>query len=472
VRSPPPHWEVGNYWQTRGVSFVSINPYTEQVVSRFDALSPRELDAALALAAEAYPSWREIEVKDRAEVMSRAAELLEGEIPVIAELITSEMGKTFASAKGEVAKCALTMRYYAEHAATMLENEMIASSASSSGVRYEATGPILAIMPWNFPLWQVVRFVAPSLMAGNVVLVKHAPNVPGCARYLEDLFTRAGFAKGVFTNLFVEIDEIPAIIADARVAGVTLTGSERAGRAVAALAGRYLKKCVLELGGSDPFLVAASADLDAAVPHAVTARIQNNGQACIAAKRFVVVRERSEEFIERFVQEMADVSTGDPMDPATVLGPLVSETQRDLLSTQVSSSVAQGARVRTGGAPRGGRGFFYPATVLTDVPAGSRAGSEELFGPVAVVQVAHDLEHALELANASPWGLSASIWASDQREIDSAIARLDVGMVFANAVVASMPELPFGGTKNSGFGRELSVSGLREFTNVKTFYIA
>jgi succinate-semialdehyde dehydrogenase/glutarate-semialdehyde dehydrogenase len=454
------------------VSFVSINPYTEQVVSRFDALSPRELDAALALAAEAYPSWREIEVKDRAEVMSRAAELLEGEIPVIAELITSEMGKTFASAKGEVAKCALTMRYYAEHAATMLENEMIASSASSSGVRYEATGPILAIMPWNFPLWQVVRFVAPSLMAGNVVLVKHAPNVPGCARYLEDLFTRAGFAKGVFTNLFVEIDEIPAIIADARVAGVTLTGSERAGRAVAALAGRYLKKCVLELGGSDPFLVAASADLDAAVPHAVTARIQNNGQACIAAKRFVVVRERSEEFIERFVQEMADVSTGDPMDPATVLGPLVSETQRDLLSTQVSSSVAQGARVRTGGAPRGGRGFFYPATVLTDVPAGSRAGSEELFGPVAVVQVAHDLEHALELANASPWGLSASIWASDQREIDSAIARLDVGMVFANAVVASMPELPFGGTKNSGFGRELSVSGLREFTNVKTFYIA
>lgn len=463
---------MGNYWQTRGVSFVSINPYTEQVVSRFDALSPRELDAALALAAEAYPSWREIEVKDRAEVMNRAAELLEGEIPVIAELITSEMGKTFASAKGEVAKCALTMRYYAEHAATMLENEMIASSASSSGVRYEATGPILAIMPWNFPLWQVVRFVAPSLMAGNVVLVKHAPNVPGCARYLEDLFTRAGFAKGVFTNLFVEIDEIPAIIADARVAGVTLTGSERAGRAVAALAGRYLKKCVLELGGSDPFLVAASADLDAAVPHAVTARIQNNGQACIAAKRFVVVRERSEEFIERFVQEMADVSTGDPMDPATVLGPLVSETQRDLLSTQVSSSVAQGARVRTGGAPRGGRGFFYPATVLTDVPAGSRAGSEELFGPVAVVQVAHDLEHALELANASPWGLSASIWASDQREIDSAIARLDVGMVFANAVVASMPELPFGGTKNSGFGRELSVSGLREFTNVKTFYIA
>jgi succinate-semialdehyde dehydrogenase/glutarate-semialdehyde dehydrogenase len=386
--------------------------------------------------------------------------------------MTREMGKTFAAAKGEAAKCALTMRYYAEHAPAMLENEIIASGAAHSGVRFDSTGPIFAIMPWNFPLWQVVRFAVPSLMAGNVALVKHAPNVPGCALYLEDLFARAGFAEGVYTNLFVEVDQVPSIIADSRVVGVTLTGSEQAGRAVAELAGRHLKKCVLELGGSDAFIVASSADMDRTIAHAVTARIQNNGQACIAAKRFIVVADRSEEFVERFVEEMSQVNTGDPMDPATDLGPLVSKAQRDLLAAQVSASVEMGALVRTGGSSLEGSGFFYPATVLTDVPARSRAGSEELFGPVAVVQVARELEHAIELANATPWGLSGSIWAVDQGEIDTVIEGLDVGMVFANAIVASMPELPFGGTKGSGFGRELSVSGLREFTNAKTYYVA
>jgi succinate-semialdehyde dehydrogenase/glutarate-semialdehyde dehydrogenase len=364
------------------------------------------------------------------------------------------------------------MRYYAQHAPSMLEDEIIASRASSSGVRYESIGPILAIMPWNFPLWQVVRFCVPTLMAGNVVLVKHAPNVPGCALYLEDLFARAGFVKGAVTNLFAELEQLPAIIADPRVAGVTITGSERAGRAVAELAGRHLKKCVLELGGSDPFIVGASADMDHTVTHAVTARIQNNGQACIAAKRYVVVAERSEEFVERFVNEMARVTIGDPMEPATDLGPLVSRAQLELLNAQVLSSVAQGAVVRTGGAPLSRSGYFYPATVLTEVPIQSRAANEELFGPVAVVQVARDLEDAIDLANATPWGLSASIWADDPREIRAVIEGLDVGMVFANAIVASMPELPFGGTKNSGYGRELSVSGLREFTNAKTYYVA
>lgn len=452
--------------------FTSINPFSERVVAQYEGLDAQGVEDALARAHAAYQRWRDVEVKDRAELMNRAAELLEGEIPVVAELMTSEMGKTFAAAKGEAAKCALTMRYYAQHAPSMLEDEIIPSTASFSGVRYEPTGPILAIMPWNFPLWQVVRFAVPSLMAGNVVLVKHAPNVPSCALYVEDLFVRAGFAKGVVTNLFVEVDQLPAIIADSRVRGVTLTGSERAGRAVAELAGRNLKKCVLELGGSDPFIVGSSAVMDRTVAHAVTARIQNNGQACIAAKRFIVVAERSEEFIERFSEEMAQVTTGDPMDPATVLGPLVSRAQLDLLSAQVASSIAQGAVVRAGGAALEGRGFFFPATVLTDVPADARAAREELFGPVAVVQVARDLDQAIDLANATPWGLSGSIWASDAREIDAVIERLDVGMVFANAIVASVPELPFGGTKNSGFGRELSVSGLREFTNAKTFYVA
>jgi len=452
--------------------FISINPYTEQFVSQYEALDSNGIEDALARSASAYQAWRQVDVKQRAEWMNRAGELLEGEIPVIAELMTREMGKTFAAAKGEAAKCALTMRYYAEHAPAMLENEIIASGAAHSGVRFDSTGPIFAIMPWNFPLWQVVRFAVPSLMAGNVALVKHAPNVPGCALYLEDLFARAGFAEGVYTNLFVEVDQVPSIIADSRVVGVTLTGSEQAGRAVAELAGRHLKKCVLELGGSDAFIVASSADMDRTIAHAVTARIQNNGQACIAAKRFIVVADRSEEFVERFVEEMSQVNTGDPMDPATDLGPLVSKAQRDLLAAQVSASVEMGALVRTGGSSLEGSGFFYPATVLTDVPARSRAGSEELFGPVAVVQVARELEHAIELANATPWGLSGSIWAVDQGEIDTVIEGLDVVMVFANAIVASMPELPFGGTKGSGFGRELSVSGLREFTNAKTYYVA
>jgi succinate-semialdehyde dehydrogenase/glutarate-semialdehyde dehydrogenase len=441
-------------------------------VARYDALDAGELNDRLARAATAYRTWRDVDVKQRAELMQRAAELLEGEIPVVAELMTSEMGKTFAAAKGEAAKCALTMRYYAEHAPAMLDDQFIATNAAHSGVRFEPIGPILAIMPWNFPLWQVVRFAVPSLMAGNAVLVKHAPNVPGCAKYLEDLFRRAGFVEGVVTNLFAEVEQVPSIIADPRVVGVTLTGSERAGRAVAQLAGRHLKMCVLELGGSDPFIVASSADMDRTVAHAVTARIQNNGQACIAAKRFIVVADRSEEFVERFVDAMAQVTIGDPMDPATDLGPLVSQAQLDLLDAQVASSIALGAVARTGGAPIEGVGYFYPATVLTDVPDHARAATEELFGPVAVVRVARDLEHAIELANATRWGLAGSIWASDHREVDAVIERLEVGMVFANAVVSSMPELPFGGTKSSGFGRELSVSGVRAFTNAKTFYLA
>lgn len=431
-----------------------------------------EIDALLATASKAFDEWRALGGDERVHLMERCAELLEGEVPVIAQLMTSEMGKTFASAKGEVAKCAAIMRYYAQRAPALLAPEPILTSGSRSGVRYQPLGLILAIMPWNFPLWQVFRFVAPNLMTGNVVAVKHAPNVPGCAQFIEELFVRSGFPAGVVTNLFAEIETLPDIIADPRVVGVSLTGSERAGRAVAELAGRHLKKCVLELGGSDPFIVAASADLDLTVPMAVEARVQNNGQACIAAKRFIVVADQAPEFIERFTLEMSRVPTGDPMDPSTVLGPLASRAQRDLLSDQVAASVRDGAVVRTGGVALDGPGYYFPATVLVNAPEHSRAAREELFGPVAVVEVAQDLGAAIERANATPWGLGASIWAQDEKEIDLAIARLEAGLVFANAIVASMAELPFGGIKCSGIGRELAGYGLREFANVKSFYVA
>jgi succinate-semialdehyde dehydrogenase/glutarate-semialdehyde dehydrogenase len=452
--------------------FASVNPATGGLIARYSTHSPQEIDAALATASKAFGEWASTAIDERVHLMERCAELLEGEVPVIAHLMTSEMGKTFASAKGEVAKCAAIMRYYARRAPALLEPEPIATGGSRSGVRYEPLGVLFAIMPWNFPLWQVFRIVAPNLMTGNVVAVKHAPNVPGCAQFIEELFVRSGFPTGVVTNLFAEVDLVQDIISDPRVAAVTLTGSEQAGRAVAGLAGRHLKKCVLELGGSDAFIVAASADLDLAVPMAVTARVQNNGQACIAAKRFIVVRERADEFIDRFTQEMAQVPTGDPMDPSTVLGPLASEAQLELLCDQVSASTREGAVARTGGAALAGPGYYYPATVLTDVPDRSRAGCEELFGPVAVVKVVNDLDAAIECANATPWGLGASIWAHDAREIDAAISRLEVGMVFANAVVVSMAELPFGGIKNSGTGRELADIGMREFANVKSFFVA
>jgi succinate-semialdehyde dehydrogenase / glutarate-semialdehyde dehydrogenase len=454
------------------MTFTATNPANEKVVATYPLHTPEEVEQALKGAAEAFHAWKLASFEERSRFMVRAAELLESEIPVAAELMTSEMGKTFAAAKGEAQKCAMTMRYFAEHAASMLAEEHIETKGSRSGVRYDPVGPIFAVMPWNFPFWQVVRMAVPTIMAGNVVVFKHASNVPGCAKYLEDLFERAGFPVGVLTTLFLGHDQVPTVIGDPRIVGVTLTGSEQAGRSVASAAGEHLKKVVLELGGSDPFVVAASADLDKAVPAAVTARIQNNGQACIASKRFIVVRERADEFRERYAAAMAAVRLGDPMDPETELGPLVSASQRDQLAKQVETSLQAGAVALTGGAVPERTGYYYPATVLADVPANSPAGCEELFGPVAVVVVAQDLADAIRIANDTPWGLGGSIWAEDDGEIDQAIAGMDVGMVFANAIVASMNELPFGGTKNSGFGRELSALGAREFTNVKSFFVA
>ncbi len=452
--------------------FTSVNPATGDVVAEFEGHTPEQIEAAVVLSARTFRAWRDTPFKDRGELMARAAQILEDEVNEVGAMLTGEMGKTHAQAKAEVLKCAKTMRYYAEHAEGMLAEEIIASPASRSGVRYEPLGPVLAVMPWNFALWQAVRFAAPAIMAGNVGILKHASNVPRSASFLEDLFRRAGFPEGVFITLFLSHQAAAELIADDRVAAVTLTGSEAAGKTVASQAGAALKKCVLELGGSDAFIVASSADMATTIPLAVTARIQNNGQSCIASKRFIVVRERAEEFIEGFTAAMGAVVVGDPMDPATGMGPLVSKAQREELDAQVRESVAKGAVVRTGGRVLDGPGFYYAPTVLTDVPKDSRAGCEELFGPVAVVEVVEDLDEAIRVANSTPWGLGGSIWATDPNEIERAIAGVEAGMVFANALVASTPELPFGGIKRSGYGRELSVLGIREFTNAKTFYVA
>ena len=452
--------------------YLSTNPATGEVVATFDDHTEAEVEALVARAAATFQDYRLTSFSDRAMWMRTAAEILEGELPNIAQVLTEEMGKTFNAAKGEVLKCAMTMRYYAEHAEAMLTEESIPTSASRSGVRYDPIGVVLAVMPWNFPLWQVVRFAAPALMAGNVGLLKHASNVPKAALLLEDAFRRAGFPDGCFTNLFLPARRVAALIADDRIAAVTLTGSEAAGQSVGAAAGNALKKCVLELGGSDPFIVCSSADLDRAVPMAVTGRVQNNGQSCIAAKRFLVVANRYDEFLQRFSAEMDALVVGDPMDPATTVGPLVSAQQRDEIAEQVADAVAKGATLNAGGFAPEGPGFFYRPTVLSNVTSDMRAGCEELFGPVAVVERVATLEEAIVVANSTPWGLGASVWATDPTEQELCIRGIEAGMVFVNAIVASTPELPFGGMKRSGYGRELSELGIREFCNTKTIFVA
>jgi succinate-semialdehyde dehydrogenase / glutarate-semialdehyde dehydrogenase len=452
--------------------YTSVNPTTGAVVATYPDHTDEQVDALLDRAVATFQWYRTTSVSERSMWLRSAAEVLEGELPNIATILTEEMGKTFAAAKGEVLKCAMTMRYYADHGPAMLAPEPVDSPASRSELRYDPIGCVLAVMPWNFPLWQVVRFAAPALMAGNVGILKHASNVPRAALCLEDVFRRAGFADGVFTNLFLPATKVASLIADDRIAAVTLTGSEAAGASVGAAAGAALKKCVLELGGSDPFIVASSADLDRAVPMAVTGRVQNNGQSCIAAKRFLVVADRYDEFVARFAEQMDALVVGDPMDPATNVGPLVSASQRQEIAEQVADAVAKGATVHAGGMAVDGPGFFYRPTVLTGVDPSMRAGCEELFGPVAVVQSVPDLDAAIAVANATPWGLGASVWADDAAEQERCVAGIEAGMVFVNAIVASTPELPFGGIKRSGYGRELSALGMREFCNIKTVYVA
>jgi succinate-semialdehyde dehydrogenase/glutarate-semialdehyde dehydrogenase len=450
--------------------YATINPATGQTEKTFPVHTPAEVEAILQRAADTFADYRTTSYAERARHLINAADLFEGEAPDIARIVTTEMGKTFAAARGEASKCALGLRWFAEHSEALLADESIATGASRSYVHYQPIGVVLAVMPWNFPLWQVVRFAAPALMVGNVGLLKHASNVPQTALLIEDIFRRAGLPEGAFSNLFVESKDVAAIIEDPRVAAVTLTGSERAGMSVASTAGHALKKSVLELGGSDPFIVLPSADLDTAVQIAVNARTQNNGQSCIAAKRFIVVEAVADEFERRFIEAMDALVVGDPFDPATQIGPIVSEAQREELLGQIEEARQQGAVVH-GGHALEGPGWYLKPTVLSGVTTDMPVAQEELFGPVAIVERVPDLTAAIAVANSTTFGLGSSVWTNDEEEQRRCIEEIEAGAVFVNAMVVSTPELPFGGIKRSGFGRELSELGLKEFTNPKTVWI-
>jgi succinate-semialdehyde dehydrogenase/glutarate-semialdehyde dehydrogenase len=451
--------------------FATTNPATGRVEKEFPAHTPEQVHALLGRAVAAFANYKTTTFGERALYLITAAELLEAEVPDIARILTTEMGKTFAAAKAEVSKCAFGLRWFADNAEALLADEPIKTAATQSYVHYQPLGPVLAVMPWNFPLWQVIRFAAPALMLGNVGLLKHASNVPQTALALEDLFRRAGLPEGVFTNLFVESKDIADLIQDRRIAAVTLTGSERAGMSVGSAAGHAIKRSVLELGGSDPFIVTPSADLEASVRTAVTARVQNNGQSCIAAKRFIVVGDVAEEFLARFTEAMGALVVGDPFDPSTDIGPIVTEAQRDELVGQVEEARRQGATVHAGAKVPDGDGWWFPPTVLSGITMDMPVAQEEIFGPVAMVLAVPDLDAAIEAANATSFGLASSVWTDDDDEIARCIEEIEAGAVFVNAMVASTPELPFGGIKRSGYGRELSELGLKEFANAKTVWI-
>ncbi len=447
----------------------SVNPATGQLVLDVEEHSDADVERRLSAAAAAAVRWRATPVDQRAALLRSVADLLEGEKESFGRLMTQEMGKTLASAIAEAEKCALCCRYYADNATALTANEQIQTPDGERGlVRYDPLGTVLAVMPWNFPFWQVMRFAAPALIAGNVALLKHASNVPRCALALEDLFRRAGAPNGVFQILLIGSARMEPVIADDRVHAVTLTGSENAGRSVAAIAGRHLKKTVLELGGSDPFIVCQSADLDQTAQMAATARCINNGQSCIAAKRFIVVEPVASDFTDRFVERMRALRVGDPTARSTDLGPLAMASIRDALHRQVEASVEAGAKLLTGGEPVSGAGYFYQPSILTDIPTQAPAYSDELFGPVASLFHVPDLESAIVLANGSRYGLGASVWTSDPDEAERCAQKLDCGSVFVNGIVASDPRFPFGGVKASGYGRELGLWGLREFVNAKT----
>ena len=453
------------------MTIATINPATGRTERTFQPLSDAELDARIQCAADTYRRYRRLPLPERTRLLIKTAEILEAEKEIFGRLMTLEMGKTLKAAVDEAVKCAWGCRYYAEHAERLLAEEEVATSANRSLIRYEPIGPILAVMPWNFPFWQVFRFAAPALAAGNVGLLKHASNVPQCALAIEDIFRRAGFSEGCFQTLLIDTDRVQRIIEDPRVAGVTLTGSNAAGSAVGSAAGKQIKKSVLELGGSDPFIVTPSANLDAAARTAVKARVINNGQSCIAAKRFIVVGGIADEFERRLVAGTQSLVVGDPLDPKTDVGPLANEAQVKTLAGQVERSVSDGARLLTGGHRLDRPGYYFAPGVLTDISPDVPAYREEVFGPVALLLRARDIDQAIEIANDSPFGLGASAWTNDEMERRRFITELESGMVFINAMVASDPRLPFGGVKQSGYGRELSEYGLREFVNIKTVWI-
>jgi succinate-semialdehyde dehydrogenase/glutarate-semialdehyde dehydrogenase len=454
------------------MAIASVNPATGETIATFEPLSRDDLEMKLQRAVEAFAINRARSFDGRAERMRRAAEILESRAGQYARTITLEMGKPITAAVAEVKKCAMVCRHYADHSAAYLAEEHIKTDARESYVRFDPLGAILAVMPWNFPFWQVFRFAAPALMAGNVGLLKHASNVPQSALAIEDILREAGFIDGEFQTLLIGADQVAALLDDERVKAATLTGSEPAGASVASGAAKRIKKSVLELGGSDPFIVMPSADLEAAVKTGIKARIVNNGQSCIAAKRFIVHEAVADEFQQRFVEAMQALRVGDPLEETTDVGPLAMPQIVDDLEQQVSASVTAGATLLTGGKRLRDRGNFYAPTVLADIPHGAPAYAEETFGPVASLFRVRDAEEAVRLANATPFGLGASVWTQDREEAEQFIAGVESGQVFVNAMVASDPRLPFGGVKHSGFGRELGEYGIREFVNIKTVWVA
>jgi succinate-semialdehyde dehydrogenase/glutarate-semialdehyde dehydrogenase len=449
----------------------TLNPATGEVVRSFASLTAREIEEKLAAAHSAAMSWRLASLAERTSVLRRAADLLEERKDEYGRMMTLEMGKTLKSAVDEAAKCALACRYYADNAARFLGDMKVDVDGERSYVAFQPLGVVLAVMPWNFPFWQVIRFAAPAIAAGNVGLLKHSSNVPQCALALEQLFIDAGAPGGVFQTLLIGSDAVAGILEDDRVAAATLTGSEGAGSSVASTAGKVIKKTVMELGGSDPFIVMPSADLDSAVKTAVNARTINNGQSCIAAKRFIVHEAIADRFTDKFVARMNELVVGDPMDEKTNIGPLSMKQTRDDLHDQVERSVAAGARLLLGGKARDGKGWYYEPTVLADVSANSPAFREETFGPLAAIIRARDVDHAIELANDSRFGLGAAAWTRDENEIASFARDIAAGQVFINGMVASDPRFPFGGVKKSGYGRELGAFGMHEFVNIKTVRI-
>jgi len=451
------------------MAIASVNPATGETIRTFEALDDAAIDAALTRSVSAFHVNRSRSFGERASRMRRAAEILEERQKELGRLMTTEMGKPVKAAIAEAVKCATNCRYYAEHAESFLADEPVKTDAKETFIRYEPMGTVLAVMPWNFPFWQVFRFAAPALMAGNVAVLKHASNVPQCALAIEEVFRDAGFTDHEFQTLLIGSDQVERVIADDRIKAVTLTGSEPAGASVASIAAKHIKKAVLELGGSDPFIVMPSANLSEAVSTAVKARIVNNGQSCIAAKRFIVHESIADDFEKRFVAAMEALKVGDPLDESNDVGPLATPQIADDIEKQVRDSVAAGAALLAGGKRNGN---YYAPTVLARIPSSAPAAREETFGPVASIFRVATINDAITIANDSPFGLGSSVWTNDRTEMDRFIDGIETGQVFINAMVASDPRVPFGGTKRSGFGRELGVYGIREFVNVKTVWIA
>ncbi len=453
------------------MAIATVNPATGETLKTFEPLTDTELESKLDRADRAFGVYRLTSLAERAAWLRAAADIVETQSDRFARIITLEMGKPISQAIAEVKKCALVCRYYADRGSEFLADRPIDTDAKTSYVRYQAIGPVLAVMPWNFPFWQVFRFAAPAFMVGNVGLLKHASNVPQCAIAIEEIFQEAGFPTGTFQTLLVGSDKVEKIVSDDRVKAATLTGSEAAGSSLAAIAGKYIKKTVLELGGSDPYIVLPSADLDKAAATAVTARTLNSGQSCIAAKRFILADAIADEFQSRFVEKLQGLKMGDPTQEDTDIGPLATPGIRDELHSLVRQCISKGATALIGGELPDGPGNFYPPTAIADIPPGTPADSEEFFGPVALLFRVPNLEAAITLANRVPLGLGASVWTQVEAEADRAINRLESGSVFVNGMVKSDPRLPFGGVKKSGYGRELGIQGIHEFANVKTIWV-